>query len=336
MPLTAPDPIAVIGAGPAGTMCARRLHEAGLPVQIFDKGRGIGGRTSVRRHEALRFDHGAPFFTVRHPAIRERLEAWIEMGAVAEWIAKIAWVKDNDTRPARPGPRYVGVPGMNALATHLAEGLTIQTGVRVQTLARGQEGWRFRDANEREYGPFSTVVLTMPAPQAVPLLASAPRLKAKVREIEMLPCIATMLAFDDTLAPNYDAAFFANGSLSWAARNSSKPGRPSAEAWVLHAAPDWSREHSLLPREEIADRLLADSKAQLRPICGEFPKPSFQRSHVWALARAREPLEEGYLFDAELALGVAGDWCCGNRVEGGLLSGLSVAEGLLNETSRMD
>ncbi|MCX7668962.1 MAG: FAD-dependent oxidoreductase, partial [Anaerolineae bacterium] len=36
--------VAVIGAGMAGVTVARRLAERGLPVMVFEKARGVGGR----------------------------------------------------------------------------------------------------------------------------------------------------------------------------------------------------------------------------------------------------------------------------------------------------
>ena len=72
-------PIAVLGAGVAGAAAAARLVEAGLPVQVFDKGRGPGGRCSTRRSETASepgFDHGAQYFTARGPRLRARCADW--------------------------------------------------------------------------------------------------------------------------------------------------------------------------------------------------------------------------------------------------------------------
>ncbi|HIP78813.1 MAG TPA: FAD-binding protein, partial [Kiloniellaceae bacterium] len=41
--------IAVIGAGLAGLLCARRLQDAGLHPVVFEKSRGLGGRLATRR-----------------------------------------------------------------------------------------------------------------------------------------------------------------------------------------------------------------------------------------------------------------------------------------------
>lgn len=43
--------VAIIGAGMAGLSCARALVQAGVAVELFDKGRGPGGRMSTRRVE---------------------------------------------------------------------------------------------------------------------------------------------------------------------------------------------------------------------------------------------------------------------------------------------
>ena len=54
--------LVVIGAGMAGLTVARGAVEAGLAVQMIDKGRGLGGRLATRRAEGgLRFDHGAHY-----------------------------------------------------------------------------------------------------------------------------------------------------------------------------------------------------------------------------------------------------------------------------------
>jgi predicted NAD/FAD-dependent oxidoreductase len=50
----------VIGGGISGLACAGVLCDAGFRITVFDKGRGVGGRTSTRRESDWRFDHGAP------------------------------------------------------------------------------------------------------------------------------------------------------------------------------------------------------------------------------------------------------------------------------------
>ena len=59
--------VAIIGAGLTGLSAARRLIEAGIETELFEKSRGVSGRAATRRLEfhdlTLRFDHGSPFLT---------------------------------------------------------------------------------------------------------------------------------------------------------------------------------------------------------------------------------------------------------------------------------
>ena len=50
--------VAVIGAGISGCYAANQLSLKGFDVSIFEKGRGSGGRTSSRRSQDYKFDHG--------------------------------------------------------------------------------------------------------------------------------------------------------------------------------------------------------------------------------------------------------------------------------------
>lgn len=64
--------IAIVGAGPSGLTCARRLAAAGTAVTVFEKGRGVGGRCATRRSDVGPFHHGAPSFTARSTPFRGR------------------------------------------------------------------------------------------------------------------------------------------------------------------------------------------------------------------------------------------------------------------------
>ena len=56
-------PVAVIGGGLSGLVCAGQWIERGRSVEVFDKARGPGGRMATRRRDTSTFDHGAPFFS---------------------------------------------------------------------------------------------------------------------------------------------------------------------------------------------------------------------------------------------------------------------------------
>lgn len=317
--------VAVIGAGLSGLACARSLSDAGFRVQVFDKSRGPGGRMATRRQGDLRFDHGAQYFTVKDPRFRRWVERWHGDGLVARWPGTVAVVcngeisfKDDSTE------RWVGVPGMSAICGRLASGLDVTYGSRVVHLEPRDNRWRLETADGADAGRFDAVVVSAPAPQTAELLAAAaPDLAARARAVEMAPCWAVMTSYPHDLGLGFDGAFVEDSPLSWIVRNGTKPGRPPGETWVLHASPEWSRDHLELD-PEIAAQWLVDAFCEA--VALRSSRPSSLTAHRWRFALPENPLTEPCLFDPDLALAACGDWAGGPRVEGAFLSGCAAAE----------
>jgi len=319
------ESVAVVGGGMAGLALARALSDAGHAVTVLDKGRGPGGRMSTRRSDAGTFDHGAQYFTVKDARFGQWVESWKAAGLVAEWRPRLATFGASRAPARESGPvsRLVGVPGMNALVSHLGRDLGVRFGVEVSRLERTPGGWRLFDKAGTGLGEYSQLALAVPAPQAVALLRPvAPGLAGEVAAIQVAPCLAAMAAFGEPLGLGFDAAFVNEGPLSWVARDSSKPGRPPGERWVLHAAPGWSEAHVEQEPAASAGQLLETFLALAgRP----GASPVQLAGHRWRYALPTRVLESPCLFDPEARLGVCGDGHAGPRVEGAFLSGQALA-----------
>jgi predicted NAD/FAD-dependent oxidoreductase len=317
--------VGIIGAGLSGLMAGRMFEGEGVKVTLFDKARRPGGRANTREHGPYRFDHGAQFFTVRDPLVHSHLDTWIREGVVAEWTGSLVRIKGGTVEPASDAVRYVGVPGMIGLPTHLARDLKVRTDTRVGRLCRESPGWTLYAEDDSKLGSFEAVLVALPAPQAKDLLAHAPGMQSQIQKVEMAPCWAGMYVFEEPLALEFEGAFLSGEPLSWVARDSSKPDRPGVEAWVFHAGPEWTRENLSMDRDEAAKALLREFQS----LFGVVPKVVFQRAHRWAYALASDPARHGALFDGNLGIGACGDWCMGGRVEGALLSGMAMAHQVL-------
>ncbi|RKH42983.1 FAD-dependent oxidoreductase [Corallococcus sp. AB050B] len=320
---SAPLPrVAVIGAGMSGLTLARVLTGAGFGVRVLDKGRGPGGRLSTRRSaDGGTFDHGAQYFTARDALLQELVDAWGAEGVVAEWRGRIGTLTRGVVTPAKDSVRYVGVPGMSAVAKALADGLDVRMGVRVERVAREGRAWRLTSEAGEDLGLAEVVVAAVPAPQAVPLLAGAPALAAQAGAARMSPCWAVMARFDAPVAVALDGAFVEDSPLSWVARDTSKPGRTSGERWVLHGSPEYSAAHLEETAETMAPRLVEAFGQAL----GRDVRAVEAVAHRWRFAMPSPPLDASALYDPALGLGACGDWCAGPRVEGAFLSGAALA-----------
>jgi predicted NAD/FAD-dependent oxidoreductase len=322
--------VAIVGGGVAGLSCARRLVDLGRQVQIFDKGRGPGGRASTRRTEvdggAVAFDHGAQYFTARTESFRQRVSEWSRAGVVQPWTGRIGSLEHGELVPQVDGPdRFVGTPGMSALVRALGEGLELRHSARVISLARASGEWRVLTEGGDDFGPFDEVVVAVPAPQAMPLLAASAELSRRLAAVTMPPCWAVMAAWAERLPVEVDGAFVRRSSLAWIARDSSKPRRARGERWVLHACPEWSEEHLPCDEDEVVTRLV-DALSQATGV--RVPEPIHAAAHLWRFARVQDGGMDDCLHDAELGLGACGDWCAGGRIEGAYLSGQALAERL--------
>lgn len=323
-----PPSVLVVGAGIAGLACAETLSDAGLAVRAVDKGRGPGGRLSTRRRDAHRFDHGAQFFTARDPRFRRQVESWRHDGLVSEWNGRILDIGPAGREPARSSRRYVGSPTMSRLGRGLSEGLDVRLGHRVTDLHRTEsQGWTATCEDGSEISA-DVCVLTLPARQAVDLLPPDHAFRQPLDTVEMAPCIALMAAFDQALDVEFDGAFVSGSPLGWIARDSSKPGRPEGERWVLHASPEWSAEHLEQDPESLVEPLLE----AFEELSGRtLPARAWQSVHRWRYARALRTLGVDHLFDSETGLLYAGDGCLGSRVEDAYLSGVAAAGALLRD-----
>lgn len=324
---------AVVGAGMAGAAAAQGLARAGVEIVVFDKSRGVGGRMATRRHELGGFDHGAQYFTARTDAFVEQVERWREQELVAPWSARIARLDARESTFEDPSePRFVGVPKMSVLARDLVAGLDLHCGDWIDGIVSLADGWELRTREGAIFRDFDAVVLAVPAPQALDLLPSAKGLellKRRLAAVEIDPCHAVMIAFEDSLDASFDAAFVRDLPIDWVARNDSKPGREGGEAWVLHATSEWSRQHIDADSEWVITQILG---AFEEAIGRSLPAISHRASHRWRYARTRRPLGSEAEWVATSGLGVCGDWLRGNRVEDAFLSGRALARAILAES----
>ncbi len=317
---------AVVGAGLAGLLCARQLQEQGVPVRVFDKGRGPGGRSCTRRTPAGPVDFGAQYFTCRSPELEPLLQGWLASGCAAPWPARIVVLDGGQQRAEEAAPtRYVGAPAMSALAKQLAAGLDVRLESRVLALRRDASGWSLQFEDGRREGPFARLALALPAPNAAALLEGCSALASPAAAVAMHPCWALLVGFSEPVVCDFDAAFVHNAALRWVARDSSKPGRPAGDVWVLHAGPAFSRTERASPPERVSRLLLADFA---RALGRALPAPTFRIAHCWGYASIPDPLQLGCLHEPGQKLVVGGDWCQGSRVEGALRSGLAMAHTL--------
>jgi len=314
--------VAIVGAGIAGLSCAEVLRSKGCKVRLFDKGRGLGGRMATRRVTTelgeASFDHGAQYFTVRDHAFWEQVNRWSSEGLAARW-------------PVAGEDAWVGTPGMNSPIKAMAAAHEVILGVRIESIERIATTWQLRHAGGID-GPFDALVLAIPAEQSAALLSLHDFGLARVAlHARSQPCWTGMFAFNEVLAAP-DTPIRDTDIISWAVRNSAKPGRQGPEAWLLQAQPDWTRKWLESDSQWVAEKLL-DGLGEALGLA--LPMPIFATAHRWRFAMS-SGTGDGALWCPDKKLGACGDWLLGPRVECAWLSGRALAQKMLEGQTEAD
>ncbi len=328
--------VAIVGAGPAGLACWSVLAAAGIKADLFDKGRGPGGRASTRRGESgAQFDHGLQYIRTQDPSFQSQIDLWVSEGRLAPWSGRFGRVTRSGFEMDQDGPqRFVGVPKMNELLKPDTgpDAGNVQFGVQIAEVTGGPGDWILTDDAGQTYGPYAKVAIGVPAPQAVAMLAPASDLQLRASAAVYAPCWTLMVALETRLDLPFDGAVVEGSPVSWLARDSAKPGRNAGgetglECWVAQASADWSREHLEMDREEACDALLGAFAELAKTLgIGGAITPVIRAAHRWRYANVEVPAGSPCLWDGALGLGACGDWCLGPRVEAAWTSGRSLGQ----------
>jgi UDP-galactopyranose mutase len=92
--------VAVVGAGWAGTVTARLLHDSGHRVSLFERDRVIGGHSRAETINGVMYEpHGPHIFHTSDPAVAEFVQAHGMRRSFAHRVLTEVFLDDADERP---------------------------------------------------------------------------------------------------------------------------------------------------------------------------------------------------------------------------------------------
>jgi predicted NAD/FAD-dependent oxidoreductase len=316
---------AIIGAGLAGAACARAISAAGQSVQLFDKGRGAGGRLSTRRAQTqlgeVRLDHGAQFLTVEDRSFQSFIDEAVAENIAAEWTGRLVTIDRHGNLDAmRPRPRYVGRSGMNQIVKYALSPFDTQFARRAKRMQAKANQWQIEFEDGSVETGFEKVVLTLPPEQLIEFLALSDGdfsdIIYEAKQSVIRPCWTVMSVSKAPFDPGFDGAKIYGGGIRWIARMASRPGHAEYEAVILQASPSWSEAF-----------LESDAETVQRMVCEEayirfaLPEPVWASAHRWRYSMVETPASTPFAINETGSVGVAGDWRIGGRAEAAWISG---------------
>jgi len=363
--------VAILGSGIAGSSAARTLAEKGVQVTVFEVGFNIGGRSSTRKTRdefEYQFDHGAQYIgTPKTEAFRDTLNQWKSDGWVKEWSGRFMTADGVEVKEDAPKERYVGYPRMNSICQNLLnhKNIRVTTQTRANASRNEVEKWELiNDKTKKGLGTFDWLVATDRisgdhyrrdlSNADIKEFTSGP-----VRNIKSVKSLTAMVVFEKPLGIDIDGVQFTGndrahyGSLGWAARDTSKPGRErddNKECWVLQSHPDAAKDLSKGNRKvgqirEIAKEVLVNDFLKCMPhlLAGDKndvqvpPVVATAIGHRWAAAFPIPPKElvemESQLIASKTFVACGDYFKLPGRIEGAHLSGVAAANQIYNEIS---
>lgn len=333
-PFTSIRRVAIVGSGLAGLTAALRLQEKSVEVTVFEKSRGPGGRLAAKRVPGGSADVGAQYFTIRDPAFEAFLNRYASSDAYAQWKGRFGYQKtEGQWEPFPDEKRFVGTPRMTAISRALSSTVNVVAETRIAKFIKNGERYDLENTDGHRHGPFDAVIVTAPPAQTRDLLADsgltslAATLDTPVKHVQ--PCWAVAAHYAVPPFKEFDGMRLNSDVLSWAANNSSKPGRnDDGQWWVLHGHSEWSRANENTPAETVAGKMIR----AFHEATGASGRPDDVVTHRWLYAKSSGSDAPGCFWFSEEHIGLAGDWLSGGRVEGAFES----AEALVKAMFEVD
>ena len=230
---------------------------------------------------------------------------------------------------------YIAPEGMNVMAKFLAQGLEINRGQRVKKISlNSQHQWHLTSETNQEFTA-SSVVVAIPAPQAVMLLESLSenildnKFLEKLRGVEYNPAITVMAGYPNSSQqlPEWKAIAFKNNPvLGWIGLDSSKRKNPIQPHFVIHSSADFAEKYFESEDLQQVGREILEHAA-INVNLSWLNNPEWIQVHRWRYAFPKTPLQQSCLpADISSPLVFCGDWCGGNLVESAIVSGIAAAE----------
>jgi renalase len=302
------SPVTVVGAGIAGTACARALAGAGVPVRVLDRGRQPGGRMASRTLSGRAVDLGASYLTAHGGSpFAAVVDDWVARGLARPWTDTFAVAGPDGLRSTTTGPvRYAAPAGLRSLVADLATGLDVESGRTVAAVGPGPRV-------DGEDAP--AVVLAMPDPQARRLL-DADTAGRLLDDRPWEPSLAVVLGWSERRWPAdlHGAFVHDDPAVTWVADDGDRRG-DGAPVLVAHTTAELAAAHL-----EDPDAAAGPVAAAVGRALGIDLPPAWTAVHRWTYARPAEPREEP--FGLADGIGVCGDgWSAPSRVESAWTSG---------------
>ena len=308
----------VIGSGISGATIANLLSKK-HSVDLFDKARGPGGRSSFKRLDKKKgFDHGTQYISPKTPMFKKFIKELIIKKVLKNWKGKHLFLH-GDKKEKKNHVKVIGSKGNNDISKYLLRNINCYFQNELKKIDYKKNKWilTFTDGKKKIY---EKIILTCPFPQLSKLAKKFIQSSFIKKKIKMDANITVMIIIKKT-NKDISSYFFNDKILGWAAKENSKNRfKSNQDLWTLQSTYDWANKRINKNREniELNSKILIDQFFKLTGI--KKTKILFSLNHGWKFSSNSKVLNIKSYWNSSLGLGVCADWFVGPRLESGWIS----------------
>ncbi|MDC3155832.1 NAD(P)-binding protein [Candidatus Pelagibacter sp.] len=308
----------VIGSGISGATIANLLNKK-FQVNLYDKGRGPGGRASFKRVKGqIGFDHGTQYFSPKTIEFKKFTNRLIKIKILKKWSGNHIFL-NSKKKENKKHIKIIGKKGNNDICKFLLKKVKCFYQSEVKKIYYENKLWflLFTDGKIRTY---KGVILTCPFPQLKKLSEKFINNTFIKRKLKMDANITVMIAIKKN-KKSPSSFLFNDPVLGWAGNeNTKKRFKSKYDLWTLQSTFKWANKNIDKNKKNLKknSKILIDKFFKLTKI--KKTKVFFSINHGWKYSSNSKPLKIRSYWDPQKKIGVCADWFIGPRLESGWIS----------------
>ena len=308
----------VIGSGISGATIANLLNRK-FQVNLYDKGRGPGGRASFKRIKGqIGFDHGTQYFSPKTIEFKKFANRLIKIKILKKWSGNHIFL-NSKKKENKKHIKIIGKKGNNDICKFLLKKVKCFYQSEVKKIYYKNKLWflLFTDGKIRTY---KGVILTCPFPQLKKLSEKFINNTFIKRKLKMDANITVMIAIKKN-KKSPSSFLFDDPVLGWAGNeNTKKRFKSKYDLWTLQSTFKWANKNIDKNKKNLKknSKILIDKFFKLTKI--KKTKVIYSINHGWKYSSNSKPLKIRSYWDPKKKLGVCADWFIGPRLESGWIS----------------
>lgn len=308
----------VIGSGISGATIANLLNKK-FQVNLYDKGRGPGGRASFKRIKGqIGFDHGTQYFSPKTIEFKKFVNRLIKIKILKKWSGNHIFL-NSKKKENKKHIKIIGKKGNNDICKFLLKKVKCFYQSEVKKIYYKNKLWflLFTDGKIRTY---KRVILTCPFPQLKKLSEKFINNTFIKRKLKMDANITVMIAIKKN-KKSPSSFLFDDPVLGWAGNeNTKKRFKSKYDLWTLQSTFKWANKNIDKNKKNLKknSKILIDKFFKLTKI--KKTKVIYSINHGWKYSSNSKPLKIRSYWDPQKKIGVCADWFIGPRLESGWIS----------------